>query len=180
MGKYFNSFPLTQYNLSGQNGNTTLVTDIFRRVKARSKIADNVTLFDKYDVAEGETPESVAYKAYGSADYFWVITLINNIVNRYYDWPLPEFAFQQFVADKYSNPDGIHHYEVTQSSGRQTGEGPADYSHKLEVNSDHPGAQSVSNIEYERRLQDKKRQIRILLPQYLPAFEDEFLKLIRR
>ena len=45
---------------------------------------------------------------------------------------------------------------------------------------DGSGAESVSNIEYERREQDKKRQIRILLPTYLPAFEDEFVKLIRR
>ena len=117
MTQYFSQFPLTNYNLSGVNGNTVEVTDIFRRVKARSKIADNVTLFDKYDVQEGEKPEDVAYKAYGDADYFWVITLVNNIVNRYYDWPLDEFTFQKFVADKYGNPDAIHHYEVTQSSG---------------------------------------------------------------
>ncbi len=180
MTKYFKQFPLIDYNLSGVNGNTQEVTDIFRRVKVRSKIADNVTLFDKFDVHEGEKPEDVAYKAYGNADYFWVICLINNVVNRYYDWPLDEHNFQQYVADKYSNPDGIHHYEITQSSGKQTGDGPADYSHKLEVNSDTAGAQSVSNIEYERREQDKKRQIRILLPQYLSVFEDEFVKLVRK
>ena len=178
--KYFKQFPLLDYNLSGINGNSQEVTDIFRRVKVRSKIADNVTLFDKFDVHEGEKPEDVAYKAYGDADYFWVICLINNVVNRYYDWPLDEFNFQQYVADKYSNPDGIHHYEITQSSGRQTGEGPADYSHKIEVNSDTAGAESVSNIEYERREQDKKRQIRILLPQYLSVFEDEFVRLVRK
>ena len=180
MTKYFDQFPIIDYNLSGVNGNTTEVTDIFRRVKARSKIADNVTLFDKYDVAEGEKPEDVAYKVYGEADYFWVVTLVNNIVNRYYDWPLDSFSFQEYIKDKYSNPDGIHHYEVTQSSGKQTGEGPADYTHKLEVNSTHPCAQSVSNREYEQREQDKKRQIRILSPQYLAAFEEEFVKLIRR
>ena len=180
MTQYFSQFPLTNYNLSGVNGNTIEVTDIFRRVKARSKLADNITLFDKYDVQEGESPETVAYKIYGSADYFWVVTLVNNIVNRYYDWPLDEYVFQQYVADKYSNPDGIHHYEITQSSGKQTGDGPADYSHKLEVNSDTVGAESVSNIEYERREQDKKRQIRILLPQYLKVFEDEFVRLVRK
>ena len=180
MTKYFDQFPVIQYNLSGVNGNTVDVTDIFRRVKARSKIADNVTLFDKYDVAEGEKPEDVAYKIYGDADYFWVVTLVNNIVNRYYDWPLPEFVFQQYLKDKYSNPDAIHHYEVTQQSGKQAGEGPADYSHKLEVNSDYPGAQSVSNREYENRLQDEKRQINILLPKYLGVFEEEFRSLIRR
>ena len=102
----------------------------------------------------------MAYKVYGEADYFWVITLVNNIVNRYYDWPLDSFSFQEYVKDKYSNPDGIHHYEVTQSSGKQSGEGPADYTHKIEVNSDYPGAQSVSNREYEDRIQDEKRQIK--------------------
>ena len=180
MGSFFSQFPKINYNLSGVNGNTNIVTDIFRRVKIRSKIADNVSLLDKYDVAEGEKPEDIAYKIYGDADYFWVITLVNNIVNRYYDWPLDTFSFQQYIKDKYSNPDGIHHYEATQSSGPQTGDGPADYSHLLEVNSDYPGAQSVSNREYENRLQDEKRQIRILSPQYLGAFEDEFIKLIQR
>ena len=180
MGSFFSQFPKIDYNLSGVNGNTNNVTDIFRRVKIRSKIADNVSLLDKYDVSEGEKPEDVAYKIYGDADYFWVVTLVNNIVNRYYDWPLPEFVFQQYLKDKYSNPDAIHHYEVTQQSGKQAGEGPADYSHKLEVNSDYPGAQSVSNREYENRLQDQKRQINILLPKYLGVFEEEFRNLIRR
>jgi len=180
MTKFFSTFPKIDYNLSGNNGNTIEVTDIFRRVKIRDKLADNVTLFDKYDVEEGEKPEDVAYKIYGDTDYFWVVTLINNIVNRFYDWPLDEYNFQQFVADKYANPDAVHHYEITQSSGRQSGDGPSDYTHKLEVNSDTVGAQSVSNIEYERRLQDEKRQIKILLPKYLSVFEREFKKLIRR
>ena len=48
MTKYFDQFPIIDYNLSGINGNTKEVTDIFRRVKARGKISDNVTLFDKY------------------------------------------------------------------------------------------------------------------------------------
>tara|TARA_B100000424_G_scaffold15844_1_gene11522 strand:+ start:369 stop:911 length:543 start_codon:yes stop_codon:yes gene_type:complete len=180
MAKYFSPFPRINYNLSGVNGNTIEVTDIFRRVKARNKIADNVTMLDKYDVKEGEKPEDIAYKVYGDADYFWIVTLVNNIVNRYYDWPLDSFSFQEYIKDKYSNPDGIHHYEVTQSSGKQSGDGPADYTHKLEVNSTHPGAQSVSNREYEQRLQDQKRQINLLLPQYVGTFVDEFNNLIRK
>ena len=178
--RYFNEFPVIDYNLTGVNGNSKKVTDIFRRVKVRSKIANNLSLFDKIDVPEGDNPEDIAYKAYGDADYFWVVCLMNNIVNRYYDWPLDEYNFQQFVADKYSNPDGIHHYEITQSSGSQTGDGPDDYSHKLEVNSDTAGAQSVSNIEHERRLQDKKRKIRLLQPAFLDAFLEEFKLLINQ
>ena len=176
---YFTKFPKLLYDLK-QDGTSKVVTDIFRRIKVREKIKDNISLLDKYDVGEGETPETVAFKVYGDTSYFWIICLMNNIVNRYYDWPLPEVMFQQYVADKYSNPDGIHHYEITQSSGKQTGEGPADYSHKLEVNSDTVGAESVSNIEYERRLQDQKRQIKILPKSYISVFENEFDNLIRR
>ena len=162
------------------NGNLKLVPDIFRRIKVRSKIKDNISLYDKYDVGEGETPESVAFKVYGDTDYFWVVTLTNNIVNRYYDWPLDEYVFQQYVKDKYTNPDAVHHYEITQSSGPQTGDGPADYTHKIECNETDAGAEAVTNIQHERRLQDKKRQIDILSPNYLPVFESEFRKLIRR
>jgi len=176
---YFNKFPKLLYDIK-RDGNLKIVTDIFRRVKVRSKIRNNISLMDKYDVGEGETPESIAFKVYGDPGYFWIICLMNDVINRYYDWPLDEYVFQRFVADKYSNPSAVHHYEKTQSSGKQTGEGPADYSHKIEVNSTEPGAEAVTNIEYERRLQDQKRQIKLLPKSYVSDFENEFNNLIRR
>ena len=176
---YFNKFPKLLYDIKN-DGNYNLVPDIFRRIKVRSKIKDNISLYDKYDVGEGESPETVAFKMYGDTNYFWVVCLMNNIVNRFYDWPLDEYVFQQYVKDKYDNADGIHHFERTQDSGPQTGDGPADYSYLLECNETDAGAQSVSNIEYERRLQDKKRQIKLLNRNFLPAFETEFTNLIRR
>ena len=176
---YFSKFPKLLYDIKN-DGNYNLVTDIFRRIKVRSKIKDNISLYDKYDVGEGESPETVAFKIYGDTNYFWVVCLMNNIVNRFYDWPLDEYVFQQYVKDKYDNAESVHHYEITQSSGKQTGDGPADYSHKIECNSTEPGAESVSNIEYERRLQDQKRQIHILSPSYLKVFENEFNKLVVR
>ena len=176
---YFNKFPKLLYDMKN-DGEKKIIPDIFRRVKVRSKIKDNIALFDRYDVDEGDTPETVSYKLYGSTKYFYIVCLMNDVVNRFFDWPLDEFSFQKFVEDKYTNPGAIHHYEITQRSGEQTGDGPADYSHKLEVNSDYPGAQSVSNREYENRLQDQKRQINILLPKYLATFEQEFRRLIRK
>ena len=177
---YFKNLPKIQYDIEG-NGNLKLVPDIFRRIKVRSKIRDNFMLFDKYDVENGESAEDVAYKIYGEASLHWVVLLTNDIINPYYEWPLGDYAFQQFVYDKYSNPEQIHHYEVTQSSGTQKPEGPGDYwSNKIEVNSDYVGAEAVSNIEYERRLQDDKRQIKVLSPEYLQMFLNEYKKLIRR
>ena len=162
------------------DGQKKIIPDIFRRVKVRSKIKDNIALFDRYDVDEGDTPETVSYKLYGSTKYFYIVCLMNDVVNRFFDWPLDEFSFQKFVQDKYTNPGAIHHYEITQRSGEQTGDGPADYTHKIECNANEPGAESVSNIEYERRLQDKKRQIKVLSPAYLSLFEEEINNLLKR
>lgn len=176
---YFSRFPKMAYDISG-NGNFKLVTDILRRVKIKSAIKDNASLFDSYDVKSGDTPESVAYKIYGDAKYHWIILLMNDITDRYYGWPLSDADFEKYVNDKYSNPGAVHHYEVTQSSGATTSNGPTDYSHKIEVNSDATGAEAVSNYEYERRIQDEKRSIKLLDPAYLPTFEQEFNKLVRK
>ena len=176
---FFSQFPKLIYDIAG-NGNRKVLPDIFRRIKIRSKIKDNFALLDRYDVENGETPETVAYKVYGSTDYWWVVCLMNNIVDRNHDWPKSYQAFETYVNDKYDNPAGIHHYEKLQSSGHITTEGPADFDHYVEVNSDDPAAQSVSNYEYEQRLEDQRRQIKILNPSYLPTFLDEFRKLIRR
>ena len=179
MSTYFTYFPKLLYDID--NSKTfKLVPDIIRRVKIREGIINNITVFDSYDVISGETPEDVSYKQYGTTAYYYQILLINNIKDRFYEWPLSDQAFEEYVNNKYANPAGIHHYEKLQSSGPQTGNGPEDYDQYIEVNSTEVGAQSVSNYEYESRLQDQKRQIKLLDPKYLGAFTKEFKKLIRR
>ena len=174
---FFSKFPKMLYDIDGK-GNLKIVTDLLRRVKIRSSVRDSLSLFDKYDVQNGETPESLAYKIYGDSEYHYIILMLNNITDRYYGWPLSDYSFEVYVTNKYTNPGAVHHYEVTQSSGTQTSNGPDDYSHKIEVNSDATGAEAVTNYEFERRLQEEKRQIKLLDPAYLPAFEEEFNKLI--
>jgi len=105
---------------------------------------------------------------------------MNDITDRFYDWPLDDLAFEEYVKEKYANPGAIHHYEKTQSSGNTSGNGPGDFSHKIEVNSTDADAQSVSNYEYEQREQDKKRQIKLLDSAYLQTFVREFEQLVKR
>ena len=176
---YFSKFPNILYDIKG-DGNVKLVTNLLKRVKVRENIRNNLVLFDKYDVESGETPEIVSYKVYGTVDFYWVILMINDIKDRYYDWPLSYQQFEEYVRGKYANPGAIHHYEIDQSSGSTESNGPGDFSHKIEVNADATGAQSVSNYEYEQRLQDEKRQIKILNSKYLPTFIKEFERLIKR
>ena len=165
---YFGNFRKIAYSLDKKYFKS--VTDIMSRVKIRDGILDNITLYNKYDVKSGETPENIAFKHFGNPDLHWVILLTNNIQDRYYDWPMSEQELELFIKDKYSNPDGIHHYEITQSSGKQTGNGPDDYTHKIEVNSTVSGATPVSNREYEQRLQDKKRLIKLLDNKFVDSF----------
>jgi len=176
---YFSKFPLMVYDMKNNN-NYKLLPDILRRVKLRSTIKSGGMLFDKYDVKEGEKPEDVAYKWFGDAELHWVILMTNNVTDRYYDWPMNQVQFAEFLTDKYGagNEDAIHHYEVTRDSGRTTGKGPSDYSHKVEVNSDADNASSISNREYEEREQDKKRQIQLLDKSLLGDFIAEFDRLI--
>jgi hypothetical protein len=75
---FFSKFPKMLYDIDGK-GNLKIVTDLLRRVKIRSAVKDGSTLFDKYDVQNGETPESLAYKIYGDAKYHYVILILNNI-----------------------------------------------------------------------------------------------------
>ena len=50
----------------------------------------------------------------------------------------------------------------------------------LEVNSDTDGATTITNREYENRVQNDLRQIRLLDEKYLDAFIEEFFALIRK
>ena len=176
---YFSRFPLRVYDMKGDKV-YKLLPDILRRVKLRSGIKAGQFIFAEYDVKDGERPEDVAFKWFGDPEYHWVILTTNNITDRYYQWPMTQPQFQEFLEDKYDNPDGIHHYEITRTSGRTTSNGPGDYSHLVECNSDEDGAVSVSNRDYEERLQDQYRQIRLLDPKYITAFTEEFFALVRK
>ena len=176
---YFDNFPVIVYDSVGQ-GKYKDVTNLLRRVAMRSKVKSNTLMFDTYDVKEGETPEMIADKLYGDPELHWVILLVNDITDRYHQWPMSTPQFLAFVNDKYSNVDGVHHYEIAQDSG--------DTDTKIEVynnsalytgDSDfYASASTVTNFEYEENEQDKKRSIRLLDPNYLKSFIAEFKILI--
>ena len=175
---YFRKIENGFYDLKG-DGNPKIVTDLMTRVKVREKVINETSLYDKYDVPSGERPEDTAFKHFGSAEYHWVILMTNSITDAYYEWPMSEQDFETFLKDKYAEPDGTHHYELTQSSGTTKANGPDDYSYLIEVNSTATGAQNVSNRQFEQRIQDERRQINLLNPSYLNTFIEEFDKLVR-
>ena len=187
---YFNSFPIIPYDSTG-TGQYKDVTNLLRRVAVRTKIRSNAFLFDTYDVKEGETPESIADKLYGDSELHWVILIVNDITDRYHQWPMTTPQFLAFINDKYknadgtSNVDGTHHYKVLQSSG-DTKTYIEVYDPTLLTDA---GAQSdsdayssatlVTNRNYEDDRQDEIRKIRLLDPKYVEDFVDEFKSLMK-
>jgi hypothetical protein len=88
---------------------------------------------------------------------------------------------RQFLAHidvRYDNVDATHHYEISQASG--------DTNVKIDIgpsNIDVDGntiasATLITNREYEEAKQDEIRKIRLLDPNYLEQFVDEFEGLI--
>ena len=170
---YFSNFPLIPYDSVG-DGNFKLVTNLLKRVAVRSKVKTNVLVFDTYDVKSGETPELIADKLYNDPELHWVVLMMNNITDRYHQWPLNENQFIAHINDKYSNVDATHHYEISQTSG--------DTTIKIDIgtdNTDHSGATAITNYEYEVSQQDKIRKIRLLDPTYIETFVDEYKTLMK-
>jgi len=175
---YFNSMPKIYYDSAG-TGQPKIVTNLMRRVGLRSKVKTNTMLFDTYNVREGETPEIIAHKMYGDPELHWIVMLVNNIIDRYHDWPMSGAQFNSYLNQKYvdadgnPNTDGVHHYEINQTSG--------DTKTTIEVTdlTNYPNALTVTNFEYEQLRQDKIREIRLLDPRYKDLFIDEYQNLMK-
>ncbi len=170
---YFSKFPDIIYD-PDRDGQFQICKNILRRVALREKVRTNTLLYDTYDVKEGESPESLADRLYGSPEYHWVVLMVNNVTDRYHDWPMSTPQFLEMVADKYDNVDAVHHYEITQESG----------STKVKINigtdnTDYPSATPITNYEYELERQNTISRVRLLDPAYLPQFVTEFETLMK-
>ena len=168
---YFKNFPTIKYDVTGNKTYKT-VSDILTRVAAKANVKTRDVLFTKYIVMENETPESVAYKYYGSSNDHWVILMLNQYYDRYYDWPMSQRDLQAYVVSKYANPQGTHHYEISQKSGN------TNIKIKVEL-ADEPSATKVTNFQYESTLNENRKEIKLLDKAYITGFTGELKELLR-
>jgi hypothetical protein len=172
---YFNKFPTVP--IDAGDGVIRRMTDLTRRVRLLDIAKVNYVSFDYYDVKSGETPEYIAWQYYGDAELHWVVLLANDIVDYYNQWPMSVPVFERYVASKYDDVNGIHHYEYQQESGDTTFtiELPNESATTIPV-----GATAVTNYEYEESIQAKNRRIRLIQPEYISTIKKEFETKIRR
>ena len=89
------------------------IKNIFRRVKIQDWIQDNVQFFNKYTIRDGERPDTMAERLYGSPDRDWIVILTAGITNIRNDWPLSNYDLYRYVEAKYGTDlNAVHHYET--------------------------------------------------------------------
>lgn len=108
---YFKTFPYTYYTLYDDLSNVKLVTNITTRIKINDDVKNNLSVYDEYDIRDEDTPEILADKFYNNPELHWVILLYNDIIDPRFGWPLSSNNLKKYAQGKYSNINGIHHYE---------------------------------------------------------------------
>ena len=143
-------------------------------------------LLQKYSVQGDERPDQIAYDFYGDSGLDWVVLTTNNIIHVRDEWPMGPNDFLTYVNSKYTTQElsNIHHYEtkiIRDSRGRLIQpEGltvPAGHSITFLDNGALRTESSLTSFtffEHETNLNDEKRNINVLRPEYLTIFLEDF------
>ena len=100
---YFKHFQKIDYDVRG-SGYTQKLTNLTQFAKIGTKILDDISLYSYITIRDGERPDNLSHRLYGTSDYYWTFFLINqNLVNSYNDWPKDNADLIEFSESKYPN-----------------------------------------------------------------------------
>ena len=197
MARYFSRFPKTPYSFD-ETVSVNFITNIVSRFSIENKIKENTAAYYTYDINDGDTPEILAHKIYGSIEKHWVILLMNDIIDPQFDWPLRPDQFQKYIIEKYGSlqaaRDATHSYYKTEkiTFPDNTVSVQTFRISKEEFEAEEPELASgleftiivekfsKSVMQYETEENEKKRRIKILKPAFVPAIEEEFQAVFNR
>ena len=119
MASYFRQVPDFDYvnrDSDGKSiGDYQVVKNLFKRVKIRQDILENLAYFTQYKITGDDRPDNVAFEIYGDESFDWLVLLSNNIMSIQTEWLLSQAAFNDFLIKKYGSiekTNNIHHYET--------------------------------------------------------------------
>jgi hypothetical protein len=99
MGKYFNRFPLVDYN-------GTPAKNILARADFTDQAKKDIYLNFDYVLQEGSTrPDILSFNYYNSSQYDWLIYMANEIVDPYHDYYKSQQDFKNYIVGKYGSAD---------------------------------------------------------------------------
>ena len=167
-----------------------IVKNIFKRSKLRTDIDQAITAFNYYYVEQGMRPDMVAKDLYGDSELDWVILTTNNILNVRDQWPLEQNDLYEYMLEKYgsdANIGDIHHHEtkkivdeynrVVMPAGLEVNQNFSfqylNFSKQVIKVIPSQVVAEITNYQYEAKINDEKRRIRVLKSEYLSAFISE-------
>ena len=116
---YFRELPNIRYQSFLNHKKSTKdfvdIKNIFRRTKLFDYLSNNVSLFNKYVIEDGDRPDTIAESLYNNAEFDYIVVLVAGITNITHQWPLQDFQMYDFALGKYGseeNMNAIHHYET--------------------------------------------------------------------
>lgn len=83
---FFRNFPRLNYKF-GDEITTSLFQNLSVYVDLIDQIADDGSFYQTYTILDGDRPDVVSQKLYGSTDYYWTFYLLNESI-RLQGWPL--------------------------------------------------------------------------------------------
>ena len=194
MSDYFSKVPNFEYVSrlpDSKISDYITVKNLFKKAALADDIIDNVVFHTKYDIVGDDRPDNVAFNFYGKSELDWLVLLCNNILNIQTEWPMLQNDFDRFLLDKYEtyeNLNAAHHYETQEIKNSSDViivpkglECESDYTFSyFDSNTQRmidvlsaDCTTEVTNYVYEERIENSKRNIWLLKPQYLPVIRDD-------
>ena len=102
MAFYFRPFPKISYDIK-KNKLPLLLTNVTARYKIRDVLKSKVAIYYDYIIKDSDRPDLIAYKYYDDETLDWLIYLVNDIIDPYYDWPLKQDAFEKYMRTLYGS-----------------------------------------------------------------------------
>ena len=188
---YFNELPNISYPSllprSNKVEDRIVVKNIFKRAKLRDDVEQALTAFNYYQIEDCLRPDMVAQKLYDDPELDWVVLTSNNITNIRDQWPLSNNDLHDYMLEKYGSESmilGIHHYETKEILDEYNRVViPAGLEVDIDFRFNYMNFSNTvftvnpvvafTNYDYEIRLNDEKRRIKILKPEYLNAYISE-------
>ena len=190
---YFRELPNLLYQSFTSDKRSSLdyteVKNLFRRVKIRDALQNVFTIFDKYEIPDEFRPENVAEDFYGNDELDWVVLITANITNVRNQWPLNNRDIYEYSLEKYGSAlNATRLFETKEVKDSKNNiileQGKVvDSDFEFKYYDTTTGVVTVkgtsvrtgiSNFDYEVRLNNEKRNIYLLKPDYLQQFLNDF------
>jgi uncharacterized protein (DUF2344 family) len=180
MAHYFSYLPETQYKINGIYccRRQETVTDITKRFKIAQLLNGREAFYYDYNVQDGDRPDSIAQKLYGDARLDWVVLLVNEIHDRYYEFPLSQNEFEEYIKVQYGSLSEaqslVHHYEKIIQAQRTNSDGTITSERTVIVDETTYNSlpiderRIVTAYQEEERRNESRRSIKLIDPQFIP------------